>query len=375
MSDYLVTGSQLTNIASAIRSKNGESSLYTVDEMPSKILAIAGGGGIVPSGTYSVSSNGVYNIYNYASVDVNVPGIIPSGTTILPATAGTYDVYSYSQAQILSSAVDTYILKKDNLLTAYTSDDTTIEQGAFGATIALTSVSFSQATSIQQYAFIRCMSLENTYFPLVKGTIGSSAFAFCFKLSSASFSLVTSVGANAFEYCSALTSLSFPELTYAAAYAFRGCQYLTAVSLPKVTVVSTQAFSGCSRIKTVDLPKCTTVGVGGFSFCRSVTSYSLPLVKSVYSNAFYSNYSISSLTLPSCTMLSAYAFRYCSSLMNLYLPGSSIPVLTATAFANMPFSVSVGGVFGSIHVPSSMLASYKASTNWATYSNRIVAIE
>lgn len=374
MSDYLVTGSQLTNIASAIRSKNGESSLYTVDEMPSKILAIAGGGGVVPTGTYSISSNGVYNIYNYASVDVSVPGIIPSGTAILPATAGTYDVYSYSQAQILSSAVAKYVLKKDNLLTTYTSDDTTIEQGAFGATIALTSVSFSQATSIHQYAFIRCMSLVSTYFPLVKGTIGSSAFAFCFKMSSASFSLVTSVGANAFEYCSALTSLSFPELTYAAAYAFRGCQYLTALSLPKVTTVSTQAFSGCSRIKTVDLPKCTTIGVGGFSLCRSVTSYSLPLVKSVYSNAFYSNYSISSLTLPSCTMLSAYAFRYCSSLMNLYLPGSSIPVLTATAFANMPFSVSVGGVYGSIHVPSSMLASYKASTNWATYSNRIVAI-
>lgn len=344
MSDYLVTGSQLTNIASAIRSKNGESSLYTVDEMPSKILAIAGGGGVVPTGTYSISSNGVYNIYNYASVDVNVPD-------------------------------DIYLLKKDNLLTTYTSDDTTVEQGAFGATISLTSVSFSQATSIHQYAFIRCMSLVSTYFPLVKGTIGSSAFAYCFKLSSASFSLVTSVGANAFEYCSALTSLSFPELTYAAAYAFRGCQHLTALSLPKVTTVSTQAFSGCSRIKTVDLPKCTAIGVGGFSFCRSVTSYSLPLVKSVYSNAFYSNYSISSLTLPSCTMLSAYAFRYCSSLMNLYLPGSSIPVLTATAFANMPFSVSVGGVFGSIHVPSSMLASYKASTNWATYSNRIVAIE
>lgn len=62
-------------------------------------------------------------------------------------------------------------------------------------------------------------------------------------------------------------------------------------------------------------------------------------------------------------------------MMSLYLPGSSIPTLASTTvFANMPMSVSVNNVYGSIYVPSTMVDSYKAATVWKTYAARIVAI-
>lgn len=61
--------------------------------------------------------------------------------------------------------------------------------------------------------------------------------------------------------------------------------------------------------------------------------------------------------------------------MSIYLPGSSVVSLpTSTTFANMPVTVSVDGLYGSIYVPASLLTSYKAATNWATVSARIVAI-
>ena len=41
---------KLTAIGNAIRAKNGETALYTLDEMPQKIAAIEGGGGGSSSG-------------------------------------------------------------------------------------------------------------------------------------------------------------------------------------------------------------------------------------------------------------------------------------------------------------------------------------
>lgn len=330
MSLIITDNQHYSSIADAIRTKLGTNEAFLPAQMASAIMSISGGGGITPSGTYSVSSNGTFDITSYASVDVNVPEH--------PYAA------KYTDNANFTTFTDTSI--------------TTIPYGAFALTLNLASVSFPAAT-----------------------TIGSYAFAYCYKFSRASFPLVKTISAYAFQYCSSfysglsLTSAIFPSLSGTlGAYTFRGCQYLTGVDLPNITSVGAQAFSGCSRIKNVNLPKVTVVSAGAFSYLTVCTDYSLPLLKKIGSSAFYSNWALTTLTLPSAAVISGYAFRYCSKLMSLYLTGSSVPTLTATAFVNMPMSVSVNNVYGSIYVPSSLYASYIVATNWASYSARIVSI-
>ena len=324
----IITDSQYyTDIADAIRAKLSTSSTYLPEEMASAIGSISGGGGITPTGTYSISANGTYDITEYASVAVSVPD-------------------------------PDYVLKYQgaNLLTSFTdAASTSIVYGAFAYTSSLNTVSFPEAT-----------------------TIGPYAFAYCYKLRTISFPKVTTIDTYAFQYCSsmnyAINSTNFPALTGKIGNgAFRGCQYLTGVDLPNVTSIGTQCFSACSRITTVNMPKLTSTSTGAFSYLTTCSEYSLPLATFIASNCFTSNWKLTTLTLPKVTTISAYAFRYCSSLMSLYLTGSTVPTLNASAFLNMPFSVSVNNVYGSIYVPSSLYNSYSVATNWVTYKDRLVS--
>jgi len=74
MADYLVTDTELTSVANAIRTKGGTSAnLSFPTEFVSAINAIPQSG-ITPSGSLSITSNGTHDVTNYASVDVNVVG-------------------------------------------------------------------------------------------------------------------------------------------------------------------------------------------------------------------------------------------------------------------------------------------------------------
>lgn len=70
-----VNDTTLTDIADAIRSKNGQETLYKPSEMPDAIEAISGGG-ITPTGTkeISITENGTTteDVTNYASAEISV---------------------------------------------------------------------------------------------------------------------------------------------------------------------------------------------------------------------------------------------------------------------------------------------------------------
>ena len=131
-----------------------------------------------------------------------------------------------------------------------------------------------------------------------------------------------------------LTSYTNSRVSNIGNYTFASCTSLTTVSFPKVTTIGYSAFINCTKLTTASFPAATTIGSGAFSKCYNLKS--------------------------------------------LYLTGSSLCKLSnSNAFSSTPiggYSTSAG-TYGSIYVPASLLASYKAATNWTYFSSRFVGFD
>lgn len=187
---------------------------------------------------------------------------------------------------------------------------------------------------------------------------------------------ITSLKSYAFYCRSNLVSVSFPTCKTIGAYAFNSCSNLTFVSLPSCTNIGAYAFNGCSSLTSANFPTCTNIGSLAFGNCTNIVSVNFPILYYVFSRTFAGCTNLVCVSFPACTYIYSMAFTGCSKLESVYLNGSSIcGLVNSNAFNGTPIqNSSYIGKFGSIYVPASLVSSYKASTNWATYSNRITSI-
>ena len=106
MSRVTVNETYLSDIADAIRSKNGTENTYTPAEMADAIEAISGGG-ITPTGTkqISITSNGTTteDVTNYASAEITVT--VPTGGG---STLGTKSITANGTYNASSDSLDGY---------------------------------------------------------------------------------------------------------------------------------------------------------------------------------------------------------------------------------------------------------------------------
>lgn len=212
---------KLKAIGEAIREKTGKTEKMTLDEMPSEIASIKGGG--APANpvieALSVTKNGTYEapsgVDGYSPVTVNVPipeGYIqPSGTKSITEN-GEHDVAEFAKVNV---AVPT-------------------GGGGGGDDSATVAALLSNTLTV----------LDN--------------------------SLATSLMSRACQGATKLVTVNLPSVSSAGTYAFYGCSGLTSIKLPSITSIPTQCFYGCSKLQYADIGISSSIAAQAFNSCSAL---------------------------------------------------------------------------------------------------------
>ena len=214
-------------------------------------------------------------------------------------------------------------------------------------------------TSIEEYAFFGCTSLESVTIPNSVTSIGNRAFSGCTSLANVEICEgVTSIGVAAFVGCTSLTNIDVSEgntvysskngvmfdkaqkelLQYPAGksdvsydipegvtsigeQAFYGCTSLVNVKIPEgVTSIGDDTFNNCTSLESITIPgSVTDIGYDAFGDCTSLANVEIcEGVKSIGEEAFFGCTSLESVTIPgSVTSIGERAFLQCTSLANV----------------------------------------------------------
>lgn len=151
-------------------------------------------------------------------------------------------------------------------------------------------------TSIGDYAFFRCIGIENVFIP----------------------NTVKSIGEWAFTYCSEITAIALPNSINAIGEgAFYGCNAFERVIIPEgVTAVEDFTFDGCTALEYVVFPSTLkTIGTRAFWGCTALTEL-------VFNNGL--------------TEIGDYAFRNCVGIIEMEIP-RTVKKIGAFAFADLHF--------------------------------------
>lgn len=163
---------------------------------------------------------------------------------------------------------------------------------------------------------------------------------------------ITVIGPNAFAYCQQLTTVDMPNATIISDNAFNICNALISISVPNVENVAQLAFNGCTKLHEISLPKASDIGQMAFNGCTLLSKIDLGAADTIGALAFQN-----------CKALSAVIIRY----------DNICTLMNVSAFNNTP--VKTSNTDGFIYVPSSLVDSYKAASNWSDYADKIRAIE
>ena len=152
---------------------------------------------------------------------------------------------------------------------------------------------------------------------------------------------VTSIGDYTFYWCRSLEDLYIGKaVTSIGEKAFYDCVSLKAIDIPdSVTVVKSDAFGFCTSVTSLKLGKSlTNISNGAFYNLKSLTSVVIPdSVTNIYSSAFASCSSLSSITIPaSVKSIDIDTFKDCTSLADITIP-DSVTVIRRGAFNNTAY--------------------------------------
>ena len=382
----------LKDTADAIRVKKGTSEPIVPRDFADEIESIQTGGGGSGSDIEVQLLTGQLMSYT-----------VPSGVAQLKSFCFYYDGglknIDFNQARIVPYSG---FANCSNLSRAVGNEIRRLDYNAFSSCAKLIEASFPKLVMAAPQAFAYCSNLQSVYFPELV-FVGQGLFGGCSALSKANLPNLIFAGEALFSNCSNLESISLPNLMFASSLVAQPLPKISGTfNLPNLMLISGGVFQNFSNVTGIST-FAINFGSGSYVFrnCYELENLSVQIgYGSIRGSAFYNCYKLPNFSFPlvfpdgdqstfyNCSALSqitmdggrigASTFYNCSSLESLYFLGASttVPQLgNINAFQNTPMSNSAYlGHYGSIYVPSAMVASFKAATNWITYSNRITAL-
>lgn len=360
------------NIKSALENKGVDMTGVSFSGYASKIGEISGGG-VKPSGVLDISNNGVFDVYSYASVNVNVP---MTGFNEREVTEGKLNIVNLNNSA-------SYV--KNNV---------------FGNNSYIQTVNLPDCYEVKVEAFAYCTNLTTVNLPMCS-RISNAVFSNCYSLSQVNLPVVKTISALAFNNCSSLTSLTLcTDVYWTVPFGNRtyiGTPIITVSSSASIYVRSDTysiwvALKGWSSIS----DKFVSVPVSGpaLSFSNGLVSGTTKALASDFTS--YLNVTASDITnvfLPECKYLYDLTFQSCTSLNQVNLPVCSYIGNGAFLNCNLFSSITIGysGVCsldgsqtfnstqitsstGSIYVPASLVDGYKSANIWSYFSTQIFPI-
>ena len=182
---------------------------------------------------------------------------------------------------------------------------------------------------------------------------------------------ITSIPDYAFYKYSSLKKLRIPNAQTVGTSSFDQCNGIDQIDLPNCTKISNRSFASCNKASFINVPLLEEVPAGAFYGSQTATTANIPLVKKLASQAFYYSRTIERLDFQQLTLIEQLALNQTNLTVLIIRTNSVCSLGNANALANSPIAKGTGYVY----VPRSLVDSYKAATNWATYAAQIRAIE
>ena len=367
MANVLVEETSLSNIASAIREKNGGSATYKPGEMAAAISNLPIGGSNTGEDAFLTRSGSG----DYVNDRIETLG----GGAFYQTN---YSTITLSNVKVMDGAS---IIRFNNNLTALNLPALTTITCTY--TDPSVHLMMKYGSQISNNASLTTLNLPNL--TTISNSVAAS-FSNNSNLVSVSLpSLTTANLMQGFAYCPSLETVNLSSLQSSSnAYqTFYNCSNLQSINLPNLTqwgvddAMMYETFENCTNLQTVNLPKLTNAILGDSTFknCTSLQSIELKCSNSLvfYNNIFKGCTSLTQVKAP-LTIISSSCFSNCSSLMKLILPQTDkvATLESSTAFADT--LLDKDGVTNGIYVPSALLNEYRTATNWVTLANHIHAL-
>ena len=333
MANKITNTQHYSDIADAIRAKNGSSDTYMPGEMAQAIEDLPSGGNEALISLISGTATGTVTIKDVSSLN---------GAKIRFCGFG-----SYSANETLE------VLNMPDLIHARKNTSASSMDNSGGIF-----VEFTSSVSLREIHMPKCLTLS---------IFGNNALK---QLETIDAPLLEAASINV-QY-SKITELDFPELKYANGSNFMSCTLLERVNLPKVTTGFNNGFRGCTAL----------------------TEVNLPLMQYLQSNMFQGCTSLTKIVLPAAVFSNSYIFTDCTSLDYVDVGGDGGTVGTGT-FRSCPLSAlvirsntlvalantnafqntRVESHAGYVYVPRDLVSNYESATNWSNFAGQFRALE